>query len=150
MVLVAPSIAAEVHRHSYAVIDGPEHALEVSSAFVTAGLARCERIMLIGLSEKRAGSVLNRVREDGADPDGALRDGQLIIADQSVTSAVYLMTAKQLTDRIAGRAAAAVRDGYTGLRVGGLLPGVSISPHEPTLSRLVREHPVTALCLYHR
>src|SRR5664279_4171495 len=143
------TVGVPVRRHSYAVVDGAEHALEVSSAFVLAGLAGSERVTLIGLTDRRAGSVLTRLREDGADPDTALRDGQLAIADRSRTEAVYQMGAQQLTDEISRQATAAVRDGYRGLRLGGLLLGAEPSPHERTLTRLVRAHPVTVLCLFH-
>ena len=140
---------APARRHSYAAVDGPEHALELSSEFVTAGLARTERVILVGLSDQRAASVLTRLREDGVDPDGALRDCRLIIADDSVTAALYTMTAQQLTDRVIELTTAAIGEGHTGIRLGGMLPGLETSPHERSLSRLVREHPVTALCLYH-
>jgi hypothetical protein len=140
---------APARRHSYAVVDGPEHVLELSAEFVTAGLARTERITLVGLSDQRAAAVLTRMREDGVDPDGALRDRRLIIADESATAALYTMTAQQLTDRVIDQATAAIGDGLTGIRLGGMLPGLETSPHERSLSRLVREHPVTALCLYH-
>ncbi|HEY4990671.1 MAG TPA: MEDS domain-containing protein, partial [Nakamurella sp.] len=143
------TVGVPVRRHSYAVVDGAEHALEVSSAFVLAGLAGSERVTLIGLTDRRAGSVLTRLREDGADPDTALRDGQLAIADRSRTEAVYRMGAQQLTDEVSRQATAAVRDGYRGLRLGGLLLGAEPSPHERTLTRMVRAHPVTVLCLFH-
>ena len=142
--MVAPG-----RRHSYAVVDGTEHALELSSVFVTDGVAKAEQVMLVGLTDRPAGSVLNRLREDGADPDGALRDGQLVIVDPAVAAAFYAMTARQLTDELIHRTVTAVRDGYSGIRFGGMLLGVAVSPHEPVLNRLVREHPVTALCLYH-
>ena len=143
------TVGVPVRRHSYAVVDGAEHALEVSSAFVLAGLAGSERVTLIGLTDRRAGSVLTRLREDGADPDTALRDGRLAIADRSRTEAVYRMGAQQLTDEVSRQATAAVRDGYRGLRLGGLLLGAQPSPHERTLTRMVRAHPVTVLCLFH-
>ncbi|MGS0684006.1 MEDS domain-containing protein [Nakamurella sp. GG22] len=142
-------VGAPARRHSYAVVDGPEHTREVSSAFITAGLTRSERVTLIGVTDRQTGPLLTRLREDGADPHTALRDGQLIIADRSATAAVYTMTAQQLTDQVRQLATAAAGDGYTGIRLAGLLPGLTTSPHEATLSRLVREHPVTALCLYH-
>lgn len=142
-------IAAPVRRHSYAVVDGQEHARELASAFTIAGLARSERVTLVGLSELEVGSVLTRLREDGADPDLARRDGQLIISDHRMNTALYTMTALELTDQIVGMTGAAVRDGYTGIRLAGLQLGLTASPHEATLSRLVREHPITALCLYH-
>ena len=146
--IVAPTDAPR-RRHTYAVVDGPEHALELSSEFVTAGLGRSERVILVGLSDRQAGRVLTRMREDGADPDSALRDGQLIIADESATAATYIMTAQQLTDRVIELTASAINEGHTGIRLGGMLLGLETSPHERSLSRLVRDHPVTALCLYH-
>ncbi len=148
-VVLGNRIAAPAHRHSYAVIDGPEHAREVSSAFIAAGLTRSERVVLIGVTDRQTGPLLTRLREDGADPHGALRDGQLIVADRSAAAAVYTMTALQLTDQVRQLATTAAGDGYTGIRLAGLLPGLTTSPHEATLGRLVRQHPVTALCLYH-
>ena len=145
----ADVVVAPGRRHSYAVVDGPEHALELSSAFVTDGVANAEQVTLVGLTDRRVGSLLNRLREDGADPDGALRDGQLVIVDRAVAAAFYAMTAPQLTDELTHRAMAAVRYGYSGIRFGGLLLGFTVSPHEPVLNRLVQEQPVTALCLYH-
>jgi hypothetical protein len=141
--------APPVHQHSYAVIDGPEHANELLSAFVTDGLARSEQVTIIGLTDQRASSLLRRIDEDGADAQGAVRDGRLIVADRSVTDAVDTMTAQQVTDQVLEAVTAATGDGHTGIRLGGLLSGVAISPHEQTLSRLVRTHPVTALCLFH-
>jgi hypothetical protein len=149
VVVLDDQIGAPTRRHSYAVVDGPEHALELSAEFVTGGLARSERVTLVGLSGRRAARVLTRLREDGVDPDGALRDGRLIIADEAVTAALYTMPAQQLTDRVIDQTAAAISDGHTGIRLGGMLLGLETSPHERSLSRLVREHPVTALCLYH-
>ena len=147
--MTAKTAGVPARRHSYAVVDGTEHALEVSSAFALAGLAGSERVTLIGLTRRRADSVLARLREDGADPDTALRDGQLAIADPPTTEAVYRMSDQHLADEIGRQATAAVRDGYRGLRLGGLLLGVEPSPHERTLTRMVRAHPVTVLCLFH-
>ena len=130
------------------MVDGAEHALEITAGFVIGGLKNSDRITLIGLTVRRADSLWTRLREDGTDPAGALRDGQLIIVDQAKTRALYAMPPSQVSDELNHQATAAVRAGYTGIRFGGLLPGTTVSPHEQTLNRLVLEHPATALCLY--
>ena len=131
------------------MVDGAEHALEISSGFVIGGLKNSDRITLIGLTDRRAGALLTRLREDGTDPAGALRHGQLIIVDQAKTHALYEMPTSQVADELDRQTTAAIRDGYTGIRFGGLQPGTTVSPHERTLNRLVLERPATALCLYH-
>ena len=141
--------SATERRHSYAVVDGAEHALEITSGFVISGLKKSDQIILVGLTDRRAGLLLARLREDGADPAGALRDGQLIIVDQVKTHALYAMPTNQVADELDRQATAAVRAGYAGIRFGGLLPGMTVSPHERTLNLLVLKHPAIALCLYH-
>ncbi len=138
-----------VHRHCYAVVDGAEDAAEVSAAFVTAGLAASERVVVVGLTDQGDG-LLTRLREDGADPTRAVRDGRLVVTDQARSVALYERSTEVFVDELGRRATAAVRDGYTGIRFGGLFPGITLSPHEHGLDRVVRKYPATALCLYHR
>ena len=135
-------------RHSFAVVDGEEHTLEIAAGFVIGGLENSDRILLIGLTDRRADLLLTRLREDGTDPTSALRERQLVIVDQTKTRALYTMPTSQVADELDHQATAAVRAGYAGIRFGGLLPGTTVSPHEQTLSRLVKERPATALCLY--
>ena len=121
-----------------------------SSAFIAAGLTRSERVVLIGVTDRQTGPLLTRLREDGADPHGALRDGRFD-RRRSIgrRRRVHDGAAPTLTDQVRQLATTAAGDGYTGIRLAGLLPGLTTSPHEATLGRLVRQHPVTALCLYH-
>jgi|GEM_PF-3545457 len=65
------------------------------------------------------------------------------------TLALYATPAPRAVEELSHLATAAVRDGYTGIRFGGLLPGSTVSPHEHILNQLVRLHPATALCTYH-
>ena len=146
--MTKPTSATE-RRHSYAVVKGAEHALEITSRFVIGGLKKSDQIILVGLTDRRAGLLLARLREDGADPAGALRDRQLIIVGQVKALALYAMPTNQLADELDRQVTAAVRAGYGGIRFGGLLPGMMVSPHERTLNRLVLERPAVALCLYH-
>jgi hypothetical protein len=148
-VVLGDLIIAPAHSHCYAVIDGPEHANELLSDFVSAGLAASERITIIGLTDQQAFSLLARMNEDGADPHSSVREGQLSITGQSLTTQVDSMTAQQVTDQVLQAVSAATRDGYGGIRIGGMLSGLNASPHERTMTRLVRQHPVTALCLFH-
>ena len=135
-------------RHSYALVEGAEHAVEVSSAFVLAGLRASERVTLIGLDDRQTDALLVRLREDGAQPSDALAGGQLVLLDASRTRAVYATAPRQVGDQLIELTATAVRDGYTGIRFGGLRPGIMLSPHEETLNAVIGGHPVTALCLY--
>jgi len=148
-VVVAHVRAAPDHGHSYAVVDGAEQALEVSSTFVAVGLSASERVALVGLTDLGTSALLTRLRDDGADPARALRDGQLVIADRDRTRALYEMPAHRAGDELTHQATAAVRDGFTGIRFGGMHPGSAVSPHEHLLNHLVRLHPATVLCLYH-
>ena len=141
--------SATERRHSYAVVDGAEHALEITSGFVISGLKKSDQVILVGLTDRRAGLLLARLREDGTDPAGALRVGQLVIVDQVKTHALYAMQTNQVADELDRQATVAVRAGYAGIRFGGLLPGTTVSPHERTLNLLVLARPATALCLYH-
>ena len=141
--------SATERRHSYAVVDGAEHALEITSGFVISGLRKSDQVILVGLTDRRAGLLLARLREDGTDPAGALRVGQLVIVDQVKTHALYAMQTNQVADELDRQATVAVRAGYAGIRFGGLLPGTTVSPHERTLNLLVLARPATALCLYH-
>ncbi len=135
-------------RHTYAAIESAEHAVEVSAAFVAAGLRAAERVILIGLTESGAGALLNRLREDGAEPAGPLHSGQLMVLDSTTALALYTMSGRQVTEQLLQRARAAVTDGYTGIRFGGLLPGTVLSPHEEILDSVVRRQPASALCFY--
>ena len=126
---VTKATSATERRHSYAVVDGAEHALEITSGFVISGLKKSDQVILVGLTDRRAGLLLARLREDGTDPAGALRVGQLVIVDQVKTHALYAMQTNQVADELDRQATVAVRAGYAGIRFGGRLPGTTVSPH---------------------
>ncbi len=135
-------------RHSCAFVVGAEHALEVSSGFVRAGLRAGERVVLAGVTDLQRPALLTRLREDGADPAATLREGILVVLDQSRTRAFYAMPMTQVASRLTRQAEAAVRDGYAGIRFGGLVIGSQQSPHEATLQELVGRRFARAMCLY--
>jgi hypothetical protein len=136
-------------RHRYAVVGVVEEAVDVSTAFVVAGLDGSERVILVGSTEPTTTVLLTRLRHNGADPARALRNGQLVIVDQARTHALDGIPPEHAVEDLKRQAAAAVQDGYTGIRFGGMLPRSTVSPHEHTLSRAIGQHPATALCLYH-
>jgi hypothetical protein len=138
-----------VDRHRYAVVGGIEEAVEASVAFVVEGLDDSERVILVGSTYPGTNVLLTRLQQNGADPGRAVRHGQLVIVDQVRTSALSEMPPDWAVDELSRQAGAAVRDGYTGIRFGGLIPGTTLGPHEHTLSKVIRQHPATALCLYH-
>jgi hypothetical protein len=148
VVTVAEDTTGRVHRHSYALVDGHEHALEMSSTFVAAGLRRSERVVLVRSTRQRADSLLTRLREDGAEPSRALRVGQLVLLDGPTHAALQGMSDAWISEQMVQLAAAAVRDGYTGIRFGALPAGMLLSPHEDVMNDVVRAQPVSALCLY--
>jgi hypothetical protein len=136
-------------RHFFAVVDAADRAVEVSTGFVTDGLAAAERVIVVGATDHGAGALSTRLRSHGADPARAVRDGQLVFVDRDSTRALYGMPGHRVGDELRSQAAAAVRDGYTGVRFGGLLPRLIISPLERMVTDLTRQCPVTVLCLYH-
>src|SRR3954452_21648058 len=89
-----------VDRHCYAAVVGAEQALELSSAFVTAGLRRSERVTLVGLTSQRAAALLTRLREDDAEPAGALRVRQLTLLNESTSRSLYAMSTRQITEHM--------------------------------------------------
>jgi hypothetical protein len=131
------------------LIIGDEHALDVSSDFVAAGLRSRERVTLIGLTGPQHDALLTRLRQDGADPAEAVHRGQLVVLDEARLLALYAMPPAQVGVGLATQARAALGDGFAGIRFGGLLVGRQLSPHEASLNDTVRDHPARALCLYH-
>ena len=142
-------ISAPTDRHCYAVVDGDEDAVDVSAAFAAAGMEASERVVLVGSTDLSTELLLSRLWQHGVDPVNAARNGQLIMVDQAKTHAASDMPAQQAVAELRRQATAAVRDGYTGIRFGGLFPGVTVSPHEHTLNGVISQHPATALCIYH-
>ncbi len=148
MTVVSADPAVRIDRHSCELITGDEHALEVSAEFVAAGLRSRERVTVVGLTVPQQEALLTRLRQDGAEPADAVRRGQLVVLDETRLRALYAMPSTHLASRLGDQAGAALRDGFTGIRFGGLLVGRQLSPHEATLNALVREFPARALCLY--
>jgi hypothetical protein len=115
---------------------------------VTGGLIARERVIVMRSDRRETDSLLTALRRRGADPVGAEGRGQLVVPDKRRIAGLYAMSDGELAADLARQAAAALRDGFTGIRFGGTLVGTRLSPHEPIINTVVRAHPVSTLCLY--
>ena len=70
--------------------------------------------------------------------------------DEAVARGFIGLPTKDLTAQLTGQVERAVQDGYRGLRLSGVYPGVGVGPHELALDGLVQAFPLTLLCQYFR
>ena len=136
--------------HACAVLASAEHGWEALAGFIADGLDQRERVILVGLTDRQTAELTHRLRQDGVDPEPAARRGDLVMMSDVVSREFLGLPTGDLTGRLVERIDHAVRAGYRGIRLSGLFPGVGIAPHEATLDRLVRDHPLTVFCPYPR
>ncbi len=137
--------------HACAVLSSTEHGWEVLADFVAEGIERQEQVFLAGLRADQVPDLMQRLGdEDGVDPGPAMTDGQLVLMDEAVARGFIGLPTKDLTAQLTGQVEQAVQDGYRGLRLSGVYPGVGVGPHELALDGLVQAFPLTVLCPYFR
>ena len=142
------------------MLSSTEHGWEVLADFVAEGIERQEQVFLAGLRTDQVPDLMRRLGdEDGVDPGPAIIDGQLVLMDEAVARSftvlrdgkhVITLPTKDLTAQLTGQVEQAVQDGYRGLRLSGVYPGVGVGPHELALDGLVQAFPLTVLCPYFR
>src|SRR6266568_1191096 len=144
--------------HAAHLFDDDGEAAEVAGAFLRLGLERRERCVHLA-DEDTAARVLPHLRAAGADAGQALATGALVLAsDRDGFFGAGALRPGQAATVLAERAADALRDGYSALRVSAdprwLFQGTPtldlLVEYEQALQRLAREHPIVVLWRYDR
>jgi anti-anti-sigma factor len=142
-------------RHACAVAVSDEHLWELSSSFISAGIAAGEQVNYFddGTSEH----VLERLLDDGADLDRVLRTRQLVVVPEEYTRAALLSPLDQIAGIVERTVDAALGDGFPGVRMTGQLShglgranGVTVQEYDEALDEALVGRPAKALCLYDR
>lgn len=141
--------------HLLAVPVSDEELCEVTAQFLAAGLAAGERVSYY--DDGTADAVLARLHDDGVELHAPLRSGQFRLVPAEVTRTALLAPLDELSGLLEGDTAAALADGWAGLRFTGQMSHGLTRPGGPVLDeydrivdRVVRGGPVHALCVYDR
>lgn len=135
-----------VGTHACEFVVGSEHQSEALAAFTADGLRRDERVVLMGVGTKS--NVTTRLCEDGNDPAGAIRRGQLLLANSNGRGSIFTFGSAQAQRELIAEVGRAIGDGYSAVRVAGVYDRMGAAPHESVLHTLVRTLPVTIFCPY--
>lgn len=142
-------------RHACAVAVSDEHLWELSSSFISAGIAAGEQVNYFddGASEH----VLERLLDDGADLDRMLGTGQLVVVPDDFTRAALLSPLDQIAGIVEQTVDTALGKGFSGVRMTGQLNyglsrhnGISLQEYDEALDKALDDRPAKALCLYDR
>jgi len=140
--------------HSCAVLTSDEQWWEVLAGFVAGGMDRGERVILVGLTDDERTELTTRLTirldEVGTTPETATRRGDLVILTEGPSREFFQLTENGVAGELTRRIDDAVRNGYGGVRLSGVYPGVGLGPQESTVHRLMRGKPLTVLCPYRR
>lgn len=147
----------ELHDHACWVYTSDEEHRRILTTYLTAGLARGERVLFLASPAERMPLVLEYLADAGQPVDDLRARGQLVLG---VAEEAYLVDGHfDGDDRLRSYAAqvrAAVADGYAGLRVAAevsWLHGCPAAQHawpgyELKADLLATQLPFTALCAY--
>ncbi|WP_281689223.1 MEDS domain-containing protein [Pseudonocardia thermophila] len=140
-------------RHACAVAVSDEHLWELSSAFLSAGLAAGDQVKYFddGTSDR----VLERMFDDGVDIDASLASGQLEVVPPEATRAAILTPIDVMRGLVDELIEDALAEGYSGVRWTGQLSHALNRPagmldYELMLDAAVAGRPARVLCLYDR
>ncbi|WP_068800626.1 MEDS domain-containing protein [Pseudonocardia sp. HH130630-07] len=138
--------------HSLTVPVSDEQLCEVVSSFLADGLEAGERVAYF--DDHTADAVLSRMQDDGVEIIGPLRTGQFQLPNEG-TRAAMLSPPEEFGGVLTHAMAAAVEDGWAGLRVAGQMEhgehrigAPQPADYDRVLADTIRGHPVHALCIY--
>ena len=144
--------------HAALLFQDDGEAAQTAGDFLRLGLERRERCVHLA-EEDTAAHILPHLRAAGVDAGQALAAGALVLAsDRDGFFGAGALRPEQAATVLAERAEAALRDGYTALRVSAdprwLFEGAPtlelLLEYEQALQRLAREHPIVGLWRYDR
>jgi anti-anti-sigma factor len=142
-------------RHACAVAVSDEHLWELSSSFITAGLAAGDQVRYFedGTSEQ----VLERLFDDGLDIDRVVDAGQFVVVPAEVTRAALQSPIEVLREVLSATIDSALESGFPGVRWTGQLSsaltrhdGRTIGDAEAAVAATIEGRPAKVLCLYDR
>jgi len=142
-------------RHACAVAVSDEHLWELSSSFITAGIAAGDQVRYFedGTSEQ----VLERLFDDGLDIDRALDTGQFVVVPAEATRAALLSPIDVMREILNATIDSALESGFPGVRWTGQLnaglsrnDGYTLRDSEDAMTATIEGRPAKVLCLYDR
>jgi hypothetical protein len=125
-------------RHDWVVLDSEEAHAQVVGDFVAEGVRRGECVLLTGLGAREQ-RLWTRLRRSGVVPE---------TWQPSASTAVRVLPPDP--DRLPGAVAAALAEGYSGVRFSGALTAAGDNPFEAVVSGITEDAPLTVLCPYFR
>lgn len=138
--------------HAFAVMDSDEQHWEIAAGYVSAGLARREKVVYLD-GERTAAPLLRRLRELAVDVGSVLRSGQLVVLPRESLVGVWDGSLEQVRGRLRARIDGALDEGYGGVRMTDE-PGAGgpdrAGELDALLHEVIHERPVTMLCQYER
>jgi anti-anti-sigma factor len=141
--------------HACAVPVSDEQLWEMSAEFVADGLASGEQVVYF--DDGTAGSVLDRLRDDGVDVSKPITTGSLEIVPPETTHTALRSPLPTMAGVISSTIDEAVAKGFAGVRVTGQFDyalqragGVSLAEYDAALDEAIRDRPARLLCFYDR
>lgn len=138
--------------HAFAVMDSDEQRWEVAAGYVSAGLARREKVVYLD-GERTATPLLRRLYELAVDVGSVLRSGQLVVTPRESVLGVWDGSLDQVRGRLRRSIETALDEGYPGVRMtdepaaGG---SERVGELDALLHGVIHGRPVTMLCQYER
>lgn len=132
-----------------------DHRDAVAAPFVAAGLLAEERVLYLH-AESSPCAVIDMIRRDGTDAEGAIADGSLTVRP---ANEVYRpdgrFDADRMLARLADEADEALRDGFSGLRIAAEMSWAAtgdddLGDYEHRANDTFGRAALTAVCLYDR
>jgi PAS domain S-box-containing protein len=146
------------HDHLCLIFENQEEQLAAAVPFISLGLERGERCIYI-VDEHTSADVIERMRQEEIDTEGALKSGALVIlrSDEAYVREGFFDPDRMISF-LGGAVEAALHAGYKALRATGEMtwaagqaPGSErLIEYEAKLNRFFSGHKALALCQYRR
>lgn len=141
--------------HAYAVMDSDEQHWEVAAGYVSAGLARREKVVYFD-GERTAAPLLRQLRELAVDVEAVLRTGQLVVMPRETVLGVWDGSVEQVRGQVQQSIEVALDEGYPAVRMSDEPAAAGdgqvnrLGELDEMIHEVIHDRPVTMLCQYER